>query len=202
MGHVQTSVGELVRSWREQRRLSQLGLATEAEISQKHLSFIESGRATPSRDMVLHLAEHLDVPLRERNTLLVAAGYAPVFRDRPLADPSLVRARETIDRLLKGHEPYPALAVDRHWTIVASNAALAPMLAGVDPALLLPPVNALRVSLHPRGLAPSIVNIEEWRGHLLERLRRQLRLTRDPVIAGLPETEYLRGFSFEVIASW
>jgi transcriptional regulator with XRE-family HTH domain len=180
-----TAVGELVRSWREQRHLSQLALATEAEISQKHLSFIESGRAAPSRDMVLHLAESLDIPLRERNVLLLAAGYAPVFKDRPLADPALERARATIDLVLKAHEPYPALTVDRHWTMVSANTAVAPLLSGVDPDLLQPPVNVMRLSLHPRGLAPLIVNLSEWRAHLLDRLRRQHRLTRDPVIEEL-----------------
>jgi transcriptional regulator with XRE-family HTH domain len=180
-----TAVGELVRSWREQRHLSQLALATEAEISQRHLSFIESGRAAPSRDMVLHLAESLDIPLRERNVLLLAAGYAPVFKDRPLADPALERARATIDLVLKAHEPYPALTVDRHWTMVSANTAVAPLLSGVDPDLLQPPVNVMRLSLHPRGLAPLIVNLSEWRAHLLDRLRRQHRLTRDPVIEKL-----------------
>src|SRR5262249_18653378 len=159
-----------------------LDLATEAEISQKHLSFIESGRSAPSREMVLRLAEQLEVPLRERNALLMAAGFAPGFRDRPLDDPSLARAKATIDRILKAHEPYPALTVDRHWNMVAANGAVAPMLEGVDAYLLKPPINVLRVSLHPRGLAPLIVNVGEWRSHLLERLRRQLRLTRDPAI--------------------
>jgi transcriptional regulator with XRE-family HTH domain len=174
------SVGALVRSWREQRRLSQLDLASEADISQRHLSFIESGRSAPSREMVLLLAEHLAVPLRERNALLLAAGYAPVFRDRPLTDPALARAMASLDRLLKAHEPYPALTLDRHWNMVAANAAVAPLLAAVDPDLMKPPVNVLRVSLHPRGLAPLIVNFREWRGHLLDRVRRQLRITRDP----------------------
>ena len=179
------SVGDLVRSWREQRHLSQLALASEADISQKHLSFIESGRSAPSREMVLLLAEHLDVPLRERNVLLMSAGFAPVFRDRPLDDPALVRARAAIDVILKAQEPYPALCVDRHWTLIAANGAVGPLLAGSDPDLLKPPVNVLRLSLHPRGLAPLIVNLGEWRGHLLDRLRRQLRLTRDPVIDAL-----------------
>jgi hypothetical protein len=128
--------------------------------------------------------EGIDVG-RERNALLTAAGFAPVFRDRPLTDPALARARAAIDRILQAHEPYPALTVDRHWTMIAANAVVAPMLAGVDPDLLRGPVNVLRVSLHPRGLAPLIVNLAEWRAHLLERLRRQLRLTRDPVIDAL-----------------
>jgi transcriptional regulator with XRE-family HTH domain len=185
MSQCAASIGELVRSWREQRHLSQLALATEAEISQKHLSFIESGRSAPSREMVLHLAEYLDIPLRERNALLMAAGYAPIFRDRPLSDPALERARALIALVLKAHEPYPALAVDRHWTMIEANAAVAPLLNGVDPELLKPPINVMRLSLHPRGLAPLIVNLGEWRSHLLDRLRRQLRLTRAPEIGAL-----------------
>ncbi|SRR5579871_5015353 len=173
-------VGDLVRRWRRQRGLSQLDLAVEVDISQKHLSFIESGRASPSRDMVLQLAEHLDVPLRDRNALLLAAGFAPIFRDRPLTDPALARALATIERLLKAHEPYPALTVDRHWTLVSANDAVPPLLVGVDPELTKPPVNVLRMSLHPRGLAPLIVNLTEWRAHLLERLRRQIRIAGDP----------------------
>lgn len=185
MSQAHPPIGTLMRSWRERRRLSQLDLATEAEISQKHLSFIESGRSAPSREMVLRLAEQLEVPLRERNTLLMAAGFAPVYGDRSLDDPALVRAKAMIERILKAHEPFPALAVDRHWTMIAANDAVAALLAGVDPDLLKPPVNVLRVSLHPRGLAPLIVNLGEWRAHLLERLRRQVRLTGDPTIASL-----------------
>ncbi len=178
-------VGDLLREWRQRRRLSQLDFAGEADISTRHLSFVESGRAQPSRDMVLHLAERLEVPLRERNVLLVAAGYAPVFRERPLADPALASARQAIDLVLKGHEPYPALAVDRHWTMVASNGAVGVMVVGADPSLLQPPVNVLRLSLHPKGLAPRIGNLPEWRAHLLERLRRQVELSADPVLSEL-----------------
>jgi transcriptional regulator with XRE-family HTH domain len=178
-------VGELLREWRQRRRLSQLDLALEADISTKHLSFVESGRAQPSRDMVLHLAERLEVPLRERNVLLMAAGFAPVFRERPLQDPALASARKAIDLVLKGHEPYPALAVDRHWSMVAANAAVGRLLGGADPALLQPPVNVLRLSLHPRGLAPRIANLAEWRAHLLERLRRQVDASADPVLTAL-----------------
>ncbi|HEV7334546.1 MAG TPA: helix-turn-helix transcriptional regulator [Bosea sp. (in: a-proteobacteria)] len=184
--HQQPTVGHLIRDWRQLRRLSQLDLALEAEISQKHLSFIESGRSAPSRDMVLHLAENLGVPLRERNALLLAAGYAPVYLERSLEDPGLQAARSAIDLLLKGHEPYPALAVDRHWTLLAANAAVAPLLAAVTEAeLLRPPVNVLRLSLHPGGLAPVVLNLAEWRGHLLARLRQQIRATADPVLAEL-----------------
>ncbi|MBX9590808.1 MAG: helix-turn-helix transcriptional regulator [Hyphomonadaceae bacterium] len=178
-------VGDLLREWRQRRRLSQLDLAGEAEISTRHLSFVESGRAQPSREMVLHLAEHLDVPLRERNVLLVAAGYAPMFRERPLADPALASARRAIDLVLKGHEPYPALAVDRHWSMVASNSAVARLITGADASLLQPPVNVLRLSLHPKGLAPRIGNLAEWREHLLERLRRQIEVSADSVLSEL-----------------
>ncbi|WP_157015112.1 helix-turn-helix domain-containing protein [Mesorhizobium xinjiangense] len=165
--------GALIRQWRTRRRLSQLALAFEADISQRHLSFVESGRSVPSRDMVLHLAERLEIPLRERNRILLAAGYAPAFSERRLDDPSLDAAMRAVELVLKGHEPNPALAVDRHWNLVKANAALAPLLDGVaDAALLEPPVNVLRLSLHPKGLAPRIVNLSEWRDHLLERLRK------------------------------
>ena len=176
--------GALLRDWRQRRRLSQLALACEAEISQKHLSFVESGRSLPSREMVLRLAEQLDVPLRERNMMLLAAGYAPVFHERSLDDPTFAVARATIEAVLRGHEPCPALAVDRHWQMRLANRAVAPLLAGVeDTGLLRAPVNVLRLSLHPQGLAPRIVNLPEWRAHLLERLRRQVHATADPTLA-------------------
>lgn len=180
-------VGEQLRAWRQWRRLSQLDLACEAGISTRHLSFVETGRARPGRDMLLHLAERLEVPLRARNGLLLAAGYAPFFAERPLEDPALAAARAAVTQVLKGHEPNPALALDRHWTLLEANAAVAPLLAGVAPALLQPPVNVLRLSLHPEGLAPRIANLAEWRGHLLERLRRQAEATADPVLAALLE---------------
>jgi len=173
-------VGEHLREWRLRRRLSQLDLALEADISTRHLSFLETGRAQPSRDMLLHLAEQLDVPLRERNVLLAAAGYAPVFRERSLEDPALAAARAAIDLVLAGHEPFPAIAVDRHWRLVSANKAVGLLLAGVDQDLLRQPVNVLRVALHPNGLAPRTVNLAEWRAHLLARLRRQIELTADP----------------------
>src|ERR1051326_662 len=134
-------IGDHLREWRQRRHLSQLDLAGDAEISGRHLSFVETGRAAPSREMVLKLAEQLEVPLRERNVLLVAAGYAPAFPERPLADPALQAARKAVDLVLAGHEPYPALAIDRHWTLVASNDAVAPLLAGVDQSLLQPAIN-------------------------------------------------------------
>src|SRR5215471_10871371 len=178
-------VGNLLRKWRERRRLSQLDLACEAEISTRHLSFLETGRSLPSREMVLRLAEQLEVPLRERNVLLIAAGYAPAFPERHLNDPALQAARKAVDLLLAGHEPYPALAIDRHWTLIASNNAVPPLLAGVEPSLLQPPVNVLRLSLHPAGLAPRIANLAEWRSHLLARLRRQIEVSADPVLEEL-----------------
>jgi transcriptional regulator with XRE-family HTH domain len=187
MATAATTVGDHLREWRRRRRMSQLDLAVDADISTRHLSFVESGRSQPSREMLLHLAERLDVPLRERNLLLVSAGYAPVFAERPITDPALAPARKAIELVLKGHEPYPALAIDRHWTLVEANAAVAPLLAGVDPALLKPPINVLRLSLHPQGLAPRIANLAEWRAHLLERLRRQIDVSADPVLVALLE---------------
>jgi transcriptional regulator with XRE-family HTH domain len=166
--------------------MSQLDLALEAEVSQKHLSFVESGRATPSREMVLHLAERLDVPRRERNVLLVAAGYAPMFRERTLDDNAMSAARDAIARVLTAHEPYPALAIDRHWNMIAANKATPALMGGVaDASLLHPPVNVLRLSLHPRGLAPRIENYPEWRAHLLERLGRQIGATGDETLLEL-----------------
>ena len=179
-------IGAHLRAWRQQRRRSQLDLALDAEISQRHLSFVESGRAMPSRDMVLRLAEMLDVPLRERNTLLLAAGFAPFYAERKLDDPALTAARGVIDTILRAHTPNPALAVDRHWHLVTANPAVAPLLAGVtEPALLRAPVNVLRLSLHPGGLALRIANLPEWREHILDRLRRQVEASADPALADL-----------------
>lgn len=180
-------VGHLLREWRQHRRLSQMDLALEAEISTRHLSFVETGRSHPSREMVLHLAEQLDVPLRERNLLLSAAGYAPVFPQRSLDDPALQSARKAVELVLHGHSPYPALAVDRHWNLIAANASVAPLLAGVSPALREAPTNVLRLALHPEGLASRTVNYGEWRAHLLERLGRQVAVTADPVLRDLLE---------------
>jgi len=177
------TVGDHVKAWRMRRRRSQLDFALDAEVSQRHLSFIESNRATPSREMILRIAEHLDVPLRDRNAMLLAAGYAPQFAECPLNDPALKSQRAAIDLVLKGHEPYPAVAVDRHWTLIAANVSVTPLLSLVsDKALLEPPVNVLRLSLDPGGLAPHIVNFAEWRHHLLDRLRRQIEISVDPVL--------------------
>ena len=192
MTQVVQPVGTLLREWRQRRRLSQLDLASEAEISTRHLSFLETGRALPSRDMVLHLSERLEIPLRERNLLLVAAGYAPVFQERSLTDPELQAARAAMELVLEAHAPNPAIAIDRHWTLVAANRSVAPLLAGVDAELLKPPVNVLRLSLHPKGLAPRVVNLAEWRAHLLERLRRQVDVSADAVLVEL--LKELRGY--------
>lgn len=190
-------VGALLRDWRQRRRMSQLALACEADISTRHLSFVETGRSSPSREMLLQLAERLEVPLRERNRLLVAAGYAPVFPERPLSHPALHAARRAIDIVLAGHEPYPALAVDRHWTMVAANGAVAPLLAGVDSSLLAAPVNVLRLSLHADGLAPRIVNLAEWRAHVFARLQRDAEVSGDAglhaLLAELRGDEYPSG---------
>jgi len=180
-------VGEQLRQWRQRRRMSQLDFALEADISTRHLSFLETGRSQPSREMVLRLAELLEIPLRERNILLVAAGFAPVFAERSLQDPLLGSARTAVDLVLKGHEPYPALAIDRHWTLIAANRSVTPMLAGIEPGLLQPPVNVLRMSLHPGGLAPRIANLAQWRAHLFARLRHQIDVSADATLIALLE---------------
>lgn len=178
-------IGDLLRDWRRRRGLSQLGLACEADISTRHVSFLETGRSLPSRSMLIHLAERLDIPLRDRNALLVAAGYAPVYPEHRLDDPALQAARRAVDLVLTGHEPFPALAVDRHWSLLAANRAVAPLLAGVAEDLLRPPVNVLRLSLHPDGLAPRIANLGQWRQHVLLRLARQIDVSADPALAAL-----------------
>jgi transcriptional regulator with XRE-family HTH domain len=178
-------VGVQLRDWRQRRHLSQLDLSCEADVSTRHLSFLETGRAQPSREMVLRLAELLEVPLRERNALLTAAGFAPLFPERPLNDPALGAARRAVDLVLNGHEPYPALAIDRHWTLVAANNASRRLLADLPAAQLAPPINVLRLSLHPEGLARRIVNLEEWRSHIIGRLRRQIEITADAVLIDL-----------------
>ena len=182
---VRPEIGELLREWRGRRRLTQMDLALEAGVSARHLSFIETGRSRPSAEMVLRLAEQLEVPLRERNALLLAAGYAPAFAQRGLDAPEMGPVRDTLERILAGHEPYPALVVDRHWGLVAANTAAALFLEGVAPHLLEPPVNVMRLSLHPDGLASQIVNFGEWRAHVLDGLGRQAVLSGDPAIAAL-----------------
>jgi transcriptional regulator with XRE-family HTH domain len=178
-------VGPLLRDWRHRRRLSQLDLALEAGVSARHVSFVETGRARPSQEMVLHLAEQLDVPLRDRNALLMAAGYAPLYEERDLEAPDMEPVRAALDLVLRGHEPYPAAVVDRAWELIQGNRGIGLLVEGVDPELLEPPVNVLRVSLHPRGIAPRILNLAVWREHLLERLRRQIAATGDPQLVSL-----------------
>jgi transcriptional regulator with XRE-family HTH domain len=177
--------GELLREWRNRRRMSQLDLALEANVSARHLSFVETGRSQPSREMVLTLAEHLQVPLREQNALLLAAGYAPGFSETPLDTEEMSPVRHALDAILAGHEPYPAVIVDREWEIVATNAPSQILLEGVSAELLSPPANALRITLHPDGMAPRILNFAEWSGHLLTRLHRQALLSQDPALAAL-----------------
>lgn len=183
--HPDALVGTQIRTWRGRRRLSQLDLALEAEISARHLSFIETGRSRPSRTMLLRLAERLRIPPRERNALLVAGGFAPAQPARTLDDPALAAARQAIDKVLAAYEPYPALAIDLHWNLVAANSGIAPFLTDVAPHLLQPPVNVLRLSLHPEGLAPRIENLAEWRAHVFRRLEEQIDASADPVLAAL-----------------
>ena len=180
-------LGALLRDWRRRRRLSQLDLALEAGVSARHLSFLETGRAKPSRDMVLHLSEQLDVPLRDRNHMLFAAGFAPAFEERAIDAPEMTPVRDALERVLTGHEPYPAVVVDRWWNLAAANRSIAMFTEPVPAHLMEPPVNVLRVSLHPEGMAPRILNYGEWRAHLLDRLRRQVALTADERLAALYE---------------
>jgi transcriptional regulator with XRE-family HTH domain len=174
------TVGELLRQWRQRRGLSQLALAGAADVSARHLSFVETGRARPSRALLLRLGEQLDVPLRDRNALLLAAGLAPAYPERGLADPPLAAVADAVARILAAYEPFPALVVDRHWELVDANAAVDRLTAGCAPALLEPPCNVLRLCLHPDGLAPRIVTLGSWRAHLLARLRHQVAATGDP----------------------
>lgn len=179
--------GEQLREWRQRRRLSQLDLAAEAELSTRHLSFVETGRAKPSREMVLRLAEALDMPLRSRNAMLIAAGHAPSFPERPIDDTAQTEARQLVQRILDAHMPFPALAVDRHWQLVMHNKAAGSLMAGAAPHLLAPPVNVLRLSLHPDGLASQIANLAEWKRHILDRLRHQYSESGDAVLDELIE---------------
>ena len=186
-------VGDLLRGWRQRRRLSQLDLSVEAEVSARHLSFVETGRSRPSRELVLHLAEHLDVPLRERNSLLLAAGYSPAYRERSLDEAGMDPVREALDRILGGHDPFPAVIVDRRWDLVSANAsALRTFTAGVAPHLLEPPINVYRLGLHPDGLAPRVRNMGEYSQHLVTQLRRDADLSGDAGLAAL--LEEVRGY--------
>jgi transcriptional regulator with XRE-family HTH domain len=180
-------LGTLLKDWRRRRRLSQLDLALDAGVSARHLSFVETGRSRPSREMVLHLAEQLEVPLRDRNQLLLAAGYAPAYGERAIDAPEMAPVREAIDGVLAGHDPFPAVVVDRWWNLVAANTALTLLTDGVAPELMEPPVNTLRVALHPDGMGPRIVNLGQYRMHLLDRLRREAALLADERLAALYE---------------
>ena len=180
-------IGPLLRDWRRRRRMSQLDLGLEAGVSARHVSFVETGRSRPSAEMVLQLAEALSIPLRERNALLLAAGYAPAYGQRGLDDPEMAPVREALERLLRAHEPFPAVAIDRHWGLVAGNRAIPLLTADVADHLLEPPVNVLRLSLHPDGMAPRIVNLAEWRAHILDRLGREAVVSGDPALFALHE---------------
>ncbi len=185
MDQASAPFGRLLRHWRQQRGCTQLDLALQAEVSSRHLSWLETGRAQPSRAMVLRLAERLNVPLRDRNALLAAAGYAPLYPARPLTDPALAEVRTALQRLLDAHEPWPALAVDRHWQLLAHNCMVPLLLSQAAPELVTPPVNVLRLSLHPQGLAPLIENLADWRAYVLKRLKHQVAGTQDPVLQDL-----------------
>ncbi|MCP2258182.1 helix-turn-helix protein [Streptoalloteichus tenebrarius] len=183
----QRPVGELIREWRQRRRLSQLELSLQAEISTRHLSFLETGRSRPTSEMILRITERLDVPLRERNRMLLAGGHAPVYPERGMEAPEMDAVRAALRQVLGGHEPYPAVVVDQGWTMIDANAGLALFTEGVAPELLAPPVNVMRLSLHPDGVAPRIANLGEWRAHLLGRLRRQIAVTGDARLSALYE---------------
>ncbi|MEE2033032.1 helix-turn-helix domain-containing protein [Rhodococcus chondri] len=185
IGVQEQSAGGLLRHWRERRGLSQLALANRAGISARHVSFVETGRSRPSRSTLLKLSEHLDIPLRERNSILLAAGLAPAYPEHRLGDVPLAAVSDAIGRILSSHRPFPALVVDRHWTMIDANDGVTPLVSMCAPELLEPPVNVLRLSLHPRGLAPHIVNHGQWREHLLSRLRHQIGATGDPVLRRL-----------------
>ncbi|WP_299576635.1 helix-turn-helix transcriptional regulator [uncultured Williamsia sp.] len=178
-------VGEQLRFWRERRGLSQLAVSSETGVSTRHLSWVETGRSRPSAAMVLRLADHLDVPLRERNRLLLAAGHAPVHSEHALDDPEVSAIADALRTVLDAHRPYPALVLDRRWQVVVANDALGPLLVGCAEHLLAPPVDVVRLTLHPDGLAPRIVDLPTWRSHLLARVRRRLRETGDPALAAL-----------------
>jgi transcriptional regulator with XRE-family HTH domain len=165
--------------------LTQLELALRAEVSARHLSFVETGRSRPTSEMILRLAHQLDVPLRERNVLLLSGGYAPAFPVNRLADPPMRAVHEAIEHVLRAHEPYPAVVIDARWELVAANDSVSMLTAGAAAALLEPPVNVLRLSLHPEGMAPRIVNLAEWRTHLLDRLNRDIEATAVPALIAL-----------------
>lgn len=185
MNEIATTFGALLRSWRQRRRQSQMDLSLAADVSTRHISFLENGRASPSREMVLVLAEHLDIPLRERNQLLHAAGFAPVYEQSSMDDEQMGPVRDAVRQILDGHQPYPAVAVDRWWNVIEMNSAAAVLATGADPALLGPPINVYRVGLHPNGLAPLVINFEDFANDLLRQLRRDVERSADPTLAEL-----------------
>jgi transcriptional regulator with XRE-family HTH domain len=180
-------LGELLREWRRKRRMSRLDLASDAKISSKRLGLMETGRLKPSRGTLLHLAACLDIPLREKNALLSAAGFDPLFKEHAFHAPALDILRRAIETVLAAHEPCPALVVDRHWSMLSANRAVAHLVAGAEPLLLRPPVNVLRLFLHPAGLAPRIVNLAQWRAHVMARLLRQIDLSGDSRLRDMVE---------------
>lgn len=180
-------VGGLLRKWRNLRQCTQLDLSLDAGVSARHVSFIETGRSRPSAEMVLLLAERLEVPFRERNRMLLAAGYAPAFPELSLDEPPMAPVREALGVILDGHEPNPAVVVDRHWNLVAANSAMAALASGADKSLLEPPINVMRLGLHPNGLAASIVNLAPVRRYFVGRLERQVEISGDPALASLLE---------------
>jgi transcriptional regulator with XRE-family HTH domain len=187
MSYEPAGVGRLLREWRERRRLTQLDLSLRAEVSARHLSFVETGRSKPTSDMILRLARHLDVPLRERNLLLLSGGYAPAYPANDLSDPPMAAVHDAIERVLAAHEPFPAVVIDGQWELVAANPAVSLLTGGCAPALLEPPVNVLRLTLHPHGMAPRVLNLPEWRAHLLDRLDRDISATADAALIALRE---------------
>jgi transcriptional regulator with XRE-family HTH domain len=187
IARAESSVGALLRTWRQRRRMSQLDLSIETGVSARHLSFVETGRSRPSPEVILRLAEQLDVPLAERNVMLIAGGYAPAYPHHPLSGAELAPVLEAVRLVLNAQRPYPALLVDHHWHLVEANDTVAVLTAGAKPHLLTPPINVLRLSLHPDGMAPHIVNLPEWRSHLLNRLRHQAVTANDPALFRLHE---------------
>jgi transcriptional regulator with XRE-family HTH domain len=190
-----TPAGQLIRSWRQRRRLTQLDLALASQVSTRHLSFVETGRSRPTSRLILNLSDQLEIPLRERNQILLAAGFAPAYPQHGLADTPMAAVSDAISQILDAHEPYPAVVVDRHWEMVMANEAVGILTEGCAPDLLAPPVNVLRLSLHPRGMAGRIRNLGEWRGHILHRLEHQLDRAGDPALADL--LKELRGYPGE-----
>ncbi|NMO04097.1 helix-turn-helix transcriptional regulator [Gordonia sp. TBRC 11910] len=206
MTTVHPDVGSLVREWRTRRRLSQLELGLRADVSAKHVSFVETGRSRPTREMLLNLSEHLDIPLRERNEILLAGGFAPAYPEHSISDVPMAAVASAISQILGAHQPNPAVVVDRQWSMVDANPAVGLLIEGCSAELLEPPVNVLRLALHPAGMARRIVNLGQWRAHLLDRLQHQIAVTGDPKLvrlaeelAGYPGADHARAHTSELI---